>query len=172
MSGEREPSVPPIRHEVTVDLSPADAFAAFSDGINAWWPREFTWSGQLLERIAIEPRVGGFCHEIGSGGMRLDWGRVSAWEPPHRLAFSWQIGPDRVPEINPSRASQVEVRFEPASGDRTLVTLVHTGWERHGPGGAAYREQFETAGAWPRMLQAYADVAVRREDAPWSGLST
>ena len=172
MSDERQPPVPPIRHEVSVDLSPADAFAAFSDGINAWWPREFTWSGQLLERIAIEPRVGGFCHEIGSGGMRLDWGRVSAWEPPHRLAFSWQVGPDRVPEINPSHASQVEVRFEPAAGDQTRVTVVHNGWERHGPGGAAYRDQFEAADAWPRMLQAYAAVAVRREDAPWAGLST
>jgi uncharacterized protein YndB with AHSA1/START domain len=171
MSAERA-GVARIHHETTVDAQPADAFAAFSDGINAWWPRELTWSGGMLERIAIEPRVGGFCHEIGSGGMRLDWGRVSAWEPPHRLAFSWQVGPDRVPEVNPARASQVEVRFAAASAERTRVSVVHDGWERHGEGGAAYRDQFEASGAWPRMLEAYAATVARRAEAPWSGLST
>lgn len=164
--------IEPIRHEIIVDAPPGDAFAAFTDGIAIWWPREFTWSGQLLERIVIEPRVGGFCSEIGAGGMRLDWGRVAAWEPPHRLAFSWQVGPDRVPEVSPARASQVEVRFDARSGDRTRVTLQHDGWERHGDAGAAYREQFSGSGAWPRMLKAYADVAARRDEAPWSGLST
>jgi uncharacterized protein YndB with AHSA1/START domain len=164
--------IAPIRHEVTVDGPPADAFAAFTHGINAWWPRDLTWSGGLLERIAIEPRVGGFCHEIGADGMRLDWGRVSAWEPPHRLSFSWQVGPDRVPEVSPARASQVEVRFAPVSRERTRVTVVHEGWERHGEGGAAYRQQFDRSGAWPRMLEAYAATVARRDEAPWSGLST
>jgi uncharacterized protein YndB with AHSA1/START domain len=171
MSAERL-AVAPIRHEVTVDAPPADAFAAFTDGLGTWWPRELTWSGQLLERISIEPRVGGLCSEVGSGGMRLDWGRVSAWEPPHRLAFSWQVGPDRVPEVSPARASQVEVRFEAAPGGRTRVGVVHDGWERHGERGATYRDAFDAAGAWPRMLEAYAAVVARRDEAPWSGLST
>ncbi|HEY7332369.1 MAG TPA: SRPBCC family protein [Candidatus Limnocylindria bacterium] len=171
MSRERVAPAP-IRHEVTVDVPPADAFAAFSEGMNAWWPRSFTWSGQALERIAIEPRHGGFAHEIGPGGMRLDWGRVVAWEPPHRLAFSWQVGPDRVPEVSPANASHVEVRFEPAGGGGTLVSLVHDGWERHGEGGAAYRDEFDAARAWPRILEAYAAAVVPRDEAPWSGLST
>ena len=171
MTAERD-GIGAIRHEVTVDAPPSDAFAAFTEGINAWWPRESTWSGGLLERIAIEPRVGGFCHEIGSGGMRLDWGRVSAWEPPHRLAFSWQIGPDRVPQVSPAQASQVEVRFAAADRDRTRVTVVHDGWERHGEGGAAYRQRFDQSRAWPQMLEAYAATVARRVEAPWSGLST
>ena len=171
MSPERVAPAP-IRHEVTVEVSPADAFAAFSEGMNAWWPRDFTWSGQALERIAIEPRPGGFAHEIGPGGMRLDWGRVAAWEPPHRLAFSWQVGPDRVPEVSPASASQVEVRFAPAPGGRTRVSLVHDGWERHGERGAAYRDEFDASGAWPRILDAYAAAVVPRDEAPWSGLST
>jgi uncharacterized protein YndB with AHSA1/START domain len=164
--------IEPIRHEIDVEAPPTEAFAAFTEGIAIWWPRDFTWSGQLLERIAIEPRVGGFCSEIGSGGMRLDWGRVSAWEPPHRLAFSWQVGPDRVPEVSPARASQVEVRFDPEGGNRTRVTLRHDGWERYGDAGAEYRERFDASGAWPRMLEAYAAVAARRDEAPWSDLST
>jgi uncharacterized protein YndB with AHSA1/START domain len=165
-------SIAPIRIAVSVDAPPSDAFAAFTAGINSWWPRDYTWSGPLLERMAIEPWVGGFCHEIGSGGMRLDWGRVSTWEPPARMAFSWQIGPDRVPEVNPAHASQVEVRFEPERGDRTRVSLVHGGWERHGEGAAAYREQFAAAEAWPRMLAAFTAVVERRHEAPWSGLTT
>jgi uncharacterized protein YndB with AHSA1/START domain len=171
-SGAAVAAIAPIRHELTVDAPPEDAFAAFADGINTWWPREHTWSGQLLERIAIEPRVGGFCHEIGSGGMRLDWGRVTAWERPRRLAFSWQVGPDRVPEVSPARASQVEVRFDPVGREGTRVTLVHDGWERHGPDGATYRQRFDAAGAWPAMLAAYAAVVERRREAPWEGLST
>jgi uncharacterized protein YndB with AHSA1/START domain len=165
-------AVASIRHEVTVDAPPGDAFAAFTDGIGTWWPAELTWSGRLLERVAIEPRSGGFCYEIGSGGMRLDWGRVAAWEPPSRLSFSWQVGPDRVPEVNPARASQVEVRFEAIGTDRTRVSVVHDGWERHGEAAAAYREQFDRAGTWPRILDAYAQVVQRRGDAPWMGLST
>jgi uncharacterized protein YndB with AHSA1/START domain len=171
MSAERV-AVAPIRHETTVDVSPADAFAAFTDGMNAWWPREDTWSGEALERIAIEPRHGGFAHEIGPGGMRLDWGRVAAWEPPHRLALSWQIRPDRVPEVSPANATQVELRFEATPGGGTRVRLVHDGWERHGEGGAAYRDAFDAAGSWQRILEAYAAAVVPREEAPWSGLST
>jgi uncharacterized protein YndB with AHSA1/START domain len=165
-------AIAPIRHEVTVEVPPGDAFAAFTDGIGTWWPPELTWSGALLERVAIEPRAGGFCHEIGSGGMRLDWGRVATWEPPSRLAFSWQIGPDRVPEVNPARASQVEVRFEAEGTDRTRVSVVHGGWERHGEAGAAYREQLDRDATWPRVLDAFAQVVARRTDAPWLGLST
>jgi uncharacterized protein YndB with AHSA1/START domain len=164
--------VAPIRHEITVDAPRGDAFAAFTDGIATWWPRDYTWSGELLERVGIEPRSGGFCYEIGSGGMRLDWGRVAAWEPPHRLSFSWQVGPGRVPEVNPARASQVEVLFERAGQDRTRVTVVHDGWQRHGEAGAEYRNRFDQDGAWRRMLAAYAQVVERRRDAPWMGLST
>ena len=165
-------AIEPIRHSVTVDASPADSFAGFTDGMGSWWPRAFTWSGELLESIGIEGRVGGFCYEIGAGGMRLDWGRVSAWEPSHRLAFSWQIGPDRVPQPNPARASQVELTFEPAAGDRTVVSVVHDGWQRHGDGGAAYREQFAAAGAWQTILEHYAAAVERRGEAPWTGLTT
>ncbi len=164
--------VAPIRTEVSVDAPPSDAFAAFTDGMGTWWPREQTWSGELLERVGIERRSGGFCYEIGSGGMRLDWGRVAAWEPPHRLSFSWQVGPGRVPEVNPARASQVEVRFEAEGADRTLVSVQHHGWERHGEAGAAYREQFDQAGTWPAILDAFSRVVERHRDAPWMGLST
>jgi len=166
------PSAPPIRHSLTVDAPAADAFAAFTEGMHAWWPREYSWSGQLLERMVMEPWRGGFCHEIGPYGMRLDWGRVSSWEPPQRLAFSWQISPDRTPEPSPAHASEVELRFEPVDEEHTRVTLVHDGWDRVGEGGAAYRQQLAESGFWEGLLQRYAEVVANRHEAPWTGLST
>jgi uncharacterized protein YndB with AHSA1/START domain len=164
--------VPAIRQAVTVDADPTVAFAGFTEGIGAWWPREYTWSGPLLQRVAMEPRLGGFCYEVGTTGMRLDWGRLSVWQPPERLAFTWQVGPDRVPEPNPAHASEVQVAFRRAAGGRTRVTVIHDGWERHGEAGASYRRGFADAGGWARILGAYAAVMARREDAPWTGLTT
>lgn len=163
--------IPAIRQTVTVAAPPTVAFAAFSDGINAWWPRDYTWSGEMLQHVGIEPRPGGFCYEIGAGGMRLDWGRVSIWQPPDRLAFAWQVRRDRVPEPNPAHASEVQVSFR-RDGESTRVTVVHDGWGRHGEGGEAYRRDFAQAGVWARLLEAYAAVVARREEAPWEGLTT
>ncbi len=157
---------------MVVDAPPAEAFTAFTAGIDAWWPREYSWSGDSLERMAMEPRAGGFLHEIGAFGMRLDWGRISVWQPPSRLAFSWQIGPDRTPTPSPSQASEVEVRFDPAPAGRTRVSVSHDGWDRHGDRGAAYREQVDAAGTWPRALASFAELAARHAEAPWAGLST
>jgi uncharacterized protein YndB with AHSA1/START domain len=164
--------VPPIEHSITVLAPVDDAFAAFTAGMDAWWPRRFTWSGDGLQRVGMEARPGGFCYEIGPHGMRLDWGRVSVWDPPRRLTFSWQIGPDRVPVPSPAQASEVEVDFAPAANGATRVRVRHGGWERHGDGGAQYRAQMADSGAWPLMLDAYADVVASRHEAPWSRLST
>ena len=140
-----------------VGVAPEQAFKLFTDGLGSWWPREFSWSQDVLEEIGMEARPGGFLYEIGPHGLRLDWGRVLAWEPPGRLLFSWQISPERVPEPDPAQASEVEVRFEPAaSGCR--VVLLHRGFERHGEGGAGYAEMMGSQG-WPYALERFAAAA-------------
>ena len=149
------------RSSVTVPRSPERAFVAFVDGFVEWWPPEYTWSGQRLEAIGIEPRMGGLCSELGPHGFRLDWGRVLAWEPPSRLVLAWQIGPTRVPEPDPDRASEVEVRFEPDGGDGTRVELVHRGFERHGDGAEAYRAAMDSEQGWELILGRYAERASR-----------
>jgi uncharacterized protein YndB with AHSA1/START domain len=142
---------------ITVPVPPERAFAAFTDGIDEWWVREFTWSGpEALDRIGIEPRLGGMAYEIGPDGFRLDWGRVVTWQPPEHLAFTWQIGPDRVPVPDPAHASEVDVRFTAEDGG-TRVDLEHRGFERHGPDGEGYREAL-TAG-WNELLARYAAAA-------------
>src|SRR5690606_7470152 len=63
-----------VNVSVTVPLDAHAAFHVFVDDLNAWWPRELTWSGDALERITIDPRVDGLCTEIGPHGYRCDWG--------------------------------------------------------------------------------------------------
>ena len=135
----------PLEASVTVDLPPERAFELFTAGLGEWWPREFSWSQEALEEMGIEPHEGGFAYERGPHGFTLHWGRVLTCEPPQRIVFTWQIAPDRSPQPNPDRSSEVEVE--------------HRGWERHGEGAREYRDGFETAGAWPQALESFAATA-------------
>jgi uncharacterized protein YndB with AHSA1/START domain len=146
----------PIHREVTVPVSADRAFEAFTDGLAGWWPAEYTWSGDVPETIAIEPRAGGRCYERGPHGFSCDWGRVTACEPPVRLLFLWQIAPDRTPQPNPDRASEVELRFAEQDASATRVELEHRVFERHGEQGGAYREGMASEQGWPELLRRYA----------------
>jgi uncharacterized protein YndB with AHSA1/START domain len=151
--------LPPVRVSVTVPLPPPEAFALFADGFGNWWPREYTWSQDVLEQVGLEPHAGGRCYEIGPHEFRSDWGRVLVWDPPHRLQLAWQISPRREPEPNPAKASEVEAQFEPVKDGGTQVTLEHRGFERHGPEGAGYREALASPQGWPWILGRYAAAA-------------
>jgi uncharacterized protein YndB with AHSA1/START domain len=123
--------------------------------LGRWWPREYTWSQNVLHYIGIEPRLGGACFERGPHNFECDWGRVLVWEPPGRIVFSWQIAFDRTPEPNSEKASEVEVRFtEEALGTR--VVLEHRAFSRHGEKAIAYRNGMDSPEGWPMMLERYA----------------
>ena len=142
-----------VRRTVAVDAPPERAFAVFTD-LDAWWPPEFTWSQGGLEAIRIEPAEGGHCFERGPHGFTVHWGRVLAWEPSSRIVFTWQIGPDRVPEPDTSMASEVEVRFTPDGAGGTRVEIEHRGFARHGEAGAGYRAGMERG--WDHLAERFA----------------
>ena len=147
-----------IRHAVTVPASVEDAFAAFTERMADWWPPEYTWSGAALSAVEVEPRAGGRWYERDTRGAEQAWGTVRAWEPPRRVVLSWGISPARLPEPDPSRASEVEVRFHPEGGG-TRVELEHRGFARHGAEGAAgYRAGMDSAAGWPAILARFAAV--------------
>jgi hypothetical protein len=63
-----------ITYSVTVAASADEAFAAFFGRFADWSPPEFTWSQEVLETVAIEPREGGRAFERGPDGFHVDWG--------------------------------------------------------------------------------------------------
>jgi uncharacterized protein YndB with AHSA1/START domain len=133
------------RITVSVAVTPADAFTIFTEEIDRWWRRgpKFRHAGRRGGFIRLEPGVGGRLFESidGERGEHVfEVGRVTAWEPPVRLAFTW-----RNANFAPHESTAVEVEFKPiASG--TLVTVTHSGWAalppehpaRHGQQGAAF----------------------------------
>lgn len=156
----------PVAVSVTVPLSLDAAFAAFLRSLNRWWPKEYTWSGELLELIAIEPKIGGACYELGPHGFRCDWGHVVAYGEPNHLRFRWQISFLRAPVPNPGASSEVDVRFETDHAAETSVDLVHDGFERHGEDGQMYRDAMASKAGWPWIISLYREFAeqLARED--------
>ena len=143
-----------IVRNITVPLSAESAFRNFVDHLNEWWPAEYTWSQSQLQKITIEAKVNGLCTELGPHGFRCDWGRIVAFEPNRSLSFLWQISSQRVPEPNPDRASLVSVVFS-STNDTTRVRFGHSGFEKHGEGGQAYREAMASDEGWNYILERY-----------------
>ena len=147
-----------VTAEIEIPLAPNAAFALFDEGIGRWWPRAYSWSGERLVEIRMEPRPGGRLSEIGPRGFVCDFGRVTAYERPHRLAFLWQISARREPVPDPDKASTVTLDFK-ASGEGTRVTLTHSRFENHGEGADDYAAAMGAPQGWPFILECYAKAA-------------
>ena len=83
--------IPPITGTVTLGVPIERAFRVFTGSIDTWWPHEYHIGQAEVAEVVLEPQVGGRWYERGVDGSECDWGRVLAWEPPHRLVFTWQI---------------------------------------------------------------------------------
>ena len=138
----------PLRKVVTVPATPQRAFELFTAEMGAWWPlRTHSVGKDAAAGVAMESRVGGRIVETLADGSTSIWGTLTAWEPPHQVAFTWHPGHEE------RHATDVEVLFSPA-GDQTRVELVHTGWERH-PGTEGARREYDTG--WDFVLGKYAE---------------
>jgi uncharacterized protein YndB with AHSA1/START domain len=128
------------------------AFTVFVEQMETWWPATHHIGKTPFEAIFVEPRV---------GGSQCDWGTVLAWDPPHRVAFSWHVGPghdspDWTFHPDMAKASEVEIRFSPDGPSATLVELEHSKLERHGEGYEQLRALFDGPGAWSGILAEFA----------------
>lgn len=136
----------PLVIEFDVNTSPDRAFAVWTTRCATWWPADHTRSGDPAA-IVFEPRTGGRIYEVARDGAEHDWGRVVAWEPPHRLAYSWFLF------FDPSEATDVEVTFQPVSDGVTRVRLDQRGWERLGEAGPPRRTR--TGNVWTELAQRF-----------------
>jgi uncharacterized protein YndB with AHSA1/START domain len=128
-------AVPPLEKSVLVRCDPRRAFDAFTAEIDRWWPKE-THSVAKAASCGIEPFVGGKAFEIAHDGTRHEWGRVTAWNPPRGLTFTWHPGREEI------AGHEVELRFTP-EGSGTRVTLIHRGWEKLPPEKQSQRESYD-----------------------------
>ena len=105
----------------------------------------------------VEPRVGGRWYELGEDGSTCQWGSVLLWEPPSRLVLSYDITADW--QYDPTRKTELEIRFIAESASRTRVELEHRCLDRYGAHRDQMRRIFDTEGDWGRLLQAMAQIA-------------
>ncbi len=141
--------IAPVVKSIVVPWPPAEAFRRFTDGIGEWWPLSTHSIGQSESvKCAFEPRPGGRLFETTRDGTEHEWGTVTDWDPPHRLALEWYPG-------RPADSGQpVEITFRPEPAGGTRVRLVHAGWERLGPEVAGTRADYDTG--WDLVLERYA----------------
>lgn len=145
-----------VRRKVVVPIGLAEAFAVFTERFGDFKPLEHNLLAVPIAQTVFEPRVGGHIIDRGVDGSECRWARILVFEPPHRVVFSWDIGPTWQLEEDPANASEVQVRFVAEADDRTRVELEHRHLERHGPGWSALRDGVGGDAGWPLYLDRYA----------------
>ena len=108
-----------------VPASPQRAFDAFTGEIGAWWRPNplFNFTPRSPGVLSFEPGEGGRLVETLPNGYVFEIGKITAWEPPYRLEFSW-----RQATFTSDQMTRVEITFE-AVGEETRVTVQHFGWD-------------------------------------------
>jgi uncharacterized protein YndB with AHSA1/START domain len=147
-----------VTTQTVVDAPIDHAFRVFTEGIGSWWdPGHHILEAELAEMV-FEPRVGGHIIDRGTDGSECRWARVLAYEPPHRVCFSWDINLRWELETDPAKASEIEVAFTEDGPGRTRVVLTHRHLDRHGEGWEAMRDA--VGSGW--TLEPFAEVAAKR----------
>ena len=145
-----------VRTQVVVEAPIERAFRVFTEDFDKVKPREHNMLGVDIAETVFEPQEGGRIYDRGVDGSECQWARVLAYEPPNRVAFSWDINPQWQIETDLEKTSEVEVRFIPETQERTRVELEHRNLDRHGDGWESEREGVASEGGWPLYLQRFA----------------
>lgn len=139
--------IEPVRLSFDVACPAHHAFEVWTAKASKWWPTGSTISQEKDLEIVFEGRVGGRIFERTNGGQELEWGEVTVWEPPRRLAYEWWIATDR------DSATDVEINFVETGDATTRVDIEHRGWERLAERGASWREV--NLGGWNGVMPVY-----------------
>ena len=147
-----------VRTEIVVEAPVDRAFHVFTHRFDAIKPREHNMLQVEIAESVFEPREGGRIYDRGVDGSECQWARVLAYEPPHRVVFSWDISPQWQIETDQEKTSEVEVRFVSEGPERTRVELEHRNLDRHGEGWQGLGEGVGGPEGWPLYLQRFASA--------------
>lgn len=151
----------PVVKEITVPADREAAFRRFTEEIDRWWPRAtHSVYEEACAEVRFEGREGGRIYERSGDGEESEWGRVTAWDPPTTVSFTWYPGRDA------STRQEVAVEFFD-DDDGTRVRLVHSGWERLGQVAAETRDGYHTG--WDAVLARFTESCAEEaaEVAAW-----
>lgn len=147
-----------VRNQVVVEAPLERAFAVFTARFGDFKPLEHNLLGAEIAETVFEPHVGGHIYDRAVDGSECRWARVLAYEPPDRVVFSWDIGPQWQLETDPANTSEVEVLFFAEGPGRTRLELEHRHIDRHGPGWQAVSRGVGEDAGWPLYLARYATL--------------
>jgi uncharacterized protein YndB with AHSA1/START domain len=142
----------PLQIDFEVACTVDDAFAAWTERIDMWWPADHTVSGGPAE-VIFEGRLGGRIYERTRQGDEHDWGVVTEWQPPRQLAYRWHLGSE------PDSSTDVVVRFSTLDEETTRVEIEQTGWERLGDGASEMRNR--NRAGWDSLIPLLRDAIQR-----------
>ncbi|MGQ0533521.1 MAG: SRPBCC domain-containing protein [Caulobacteraceae bacterium] len=147
-----------------VKATPHEAFDIFTQEIGGWWRPNglFQLTPHGDGELRFEPGENGRLVTALPNGKQFEIGRVTAWTPGERVAFTW-----RQATFTPHQQTYVEVRFE-AVGDETRVTVEHRGWDAIPQDHVARHHfplsvfQLRQAEHWRTLLAALNEAIARR----------
>jgi uncharacterized protein YndB with AHSA1/START domain len=156
----------PLRISLDVACSAGHAFRVWTSRIGTWWPPDHTVTGQP-GLVVLQGGVGGRIYERSTDGVEHEWGEVTVWQPPARLAYRWYLGTD------PAQATEVEIRFLAQGAVATRIEIEHHGWERLGTSADQWRDR--NRAGWQTLLPHFAAAIAKRgqlmtagtKDDPW-----
>lgn len=136
--------IEPLVIELELGCTAQHAFTTWTERFGQWWPPGHKTSDDPDSTVHLEPRLGGRIYERTGDGHEVDWGEVTAWDPPARLSYLWHIRRTR------ESATDVLVHFEDISDGGSRVRIQHSGWDRLGEEGPAWRDA--NSGGWAGLL--------------------
>jgi uncharacterized protein YndB with AHSA1/START domain len=145
-----------VRRQIVVEAPIEKAFTVFTERFGDFKPPEHNLLRAAITETIFEPRIGGNIYDRAVDGSECRWARILAYDPPDRVAFSWDISPEWQLETEPDNTSEVEVTFVAETPERTRVELVHRNIDRHGPGWQSVSDGVAGDQGWPLYLERYA----------------
>ncbi len=153
-----------VTKSVRVQAPLAVAFDIFVG--HEWWPIESHHIAKKPGVVAtLQPFPGGRWFERAEDGSETDWGKVTIWQPPHRILLTWQVSAEWTPVDDPLQGSVIEVTFVSLGPSEVQVDLIHRQLQRYGDETSRMRSILEEKGGEPLESYArYVDAMRKSED--------